>query len=263
MYANQLNKFYEWSKNMGFFKSIGRAIGRGIEKIGDFFGSETISSVGRNIQDACAERVASEKSYEKREANIYTTDRLNEILVSFSEGYFNQATTIENICISKVEEYYDKLISIIESAPGVTYNNANLRALKNGKSRISKNISGGIKEPLAKRMSIDDSECLAILKMDAGNEKKQAMSRFSQQVIKEALNNLAKNVRNTLNDNTEDIQDYLSNISEEQEKEMQAFKDCFDKFEENSELEQIDKEMNCIIPMITLNATDLICNILK
>ena len=99
--------------------------------------------------------------------------------------------------------------------------------------------------------------------MDAGNEKKQAMSRFSQQVIKEALNNLAKNVRNTLNDNTEDIQDYLSNISEEQEKEMRAFKDCFDKFEENSELEQIDKEMNCIIPMITLNATDLICNILK
>lgn len=99
---------------------------------------------------------------------------------------------------------------------------ANLKTLKHGKSRISKTITGGIKDPLAKRMSLDDSECLSILKMDSGTDKKQAMTNFTKKVIKEALNNLSKNVRAALTDQTEDIQDYLSGISEEQEKTMQA-----------------------------------------
>ena len=37
---------------MGFFKSLGRAIGRGIENVGNFFGSSGISNFGRSIQEA-------------------------------------------------------------------------------------------------------------------------------------------------------------------------------------------------------------------
>ena len=151
-----------------FFRAVGRTVGRVVETVGDAIGSTTISDLGWKIQDACAERVASEKSYDKKEANIYTTERLNEILVSFSEGYLQNATLLEKECIRLVEEYYDKLIGVIESAPGGTYSAANLKALKNGKGRIPKTISGGIREPLAKRMSLDDTECLGILKMDAG-----------------------------------------------------------------------------------------------
>lgn len=252
---------------MGFwgnvFRSIGNVVGKGVEKVGDFFGSEKISSAGRKIQDACAEKIASEKSYDKREANIYTTDRLNEVLVSFSEGYLQQATSIENTCIRIVEDYYDKLMSIIEKAPEITYNKANLKALKNSKNRISKSITGGIKEPLSRRMSIDDSECLSILKMDSGLEKKQAMTKFTQKVIKEALYNLSKNVRNALNNQIDDIQDYLNNISEEQEKEMIALKKHFDKMIGDSKLEQSDKEHSCILPLFTLEASEHVCEILK
>ncbi|WP_044976614.1 hypothetical protein [Ruminococcus sp. HUN007] len=163
---------------MGLFKSIGRAFGRCVEKVGDFFGSEKISNAGRRIQEACAEKIASEKSYDKKEANVYTTDRLNEILVSFSEGYFQQATTYENAAIKYVEDFYSQLIEMVESCPTSVPYTANLNALKNGQKRISNVISGSIKNPLAKRMSIDDSECLSILKMESGSEKREAMTRF-------------------------------------------------------------------------------------
>ena len=245
------------------FKSFGRAIGRGVEKVGDALGSETLSGIGRGIQDVCAEKIASEKSYDKNEANIYTTDRLNEILVSFSEGYFQQATSIENSCIRIVEDYYDKLIAIIENAPGVTYNKSNLKALKNGKNRIAKSIVGGIKEPLAKRMSIDDSECLSILKMNSGIDKKHSMTRFTQKVLREALYNLSENVRETLNEQTDDIQDYLNNISEEQEKEIRILKEHFDKLIRENELEQSDKEKICVLPLLALEASERVCEILK
>lgn len=246
---------------MGFFKAIGRAIGRGVEKVGNFFGSETLSNAGRSIQDACSE-ISFEKSYDKKVANIYTTDRLNEILVSFSEGYFQRATEIEKNCIRLVEDYYDKLIEIIENAPSSARSAANLRALKSGKGRIAKTIAGGIKEPLAKRLSLDDSECLGILKMDSGEEKKRAMTSFTNKVIKEALNNLSKNVRTALNEQSEDIQDYLSGISEEQEKAMQALKEHFDKMVKDNELEQSDKEKNCVIPLYLMDASERVVDIL-
>ena len=247
---------------MGFFRSIGRAFGRGVEKVGDFIGSERISNAGRSIQNACAEKVSYEKSYDKKEANIYTTDRLNEILVSFSEGYFQLATEKEKYCIKLVEDYYDKLIDIIENVPSSAHSAANLRALKTGKSRIGKTIEGGIKEPLAKRMSLDDSECLGILKMDPGVKKGQAMTNFTEKLMKEALNNLSKNVRTALTDQCEDIQDYLCGISEEQEKAMQTMKAHFDKMVKDNELEQSDKEKNCIVPLYLLDASDCVTNIL-
>lgn len=247
---------------MGIFKAMGRAIGRGVEKVGDFVGSKKISQWGRNIQDKCTERVASEKSYDKREATIYTTERLNEILVSFSEGYFQQATQIENTCVKLVKDYYDTLIDIIENAPGGVHSSANLRALRAAKSRISKTIMGGVKEPLAKRMSLDDAECLSILKMDAGLEKKQAMTRFTNKVIREALDNLARSVRISLEDCTEDIQDYLSEISEEQERAMQALKEHFDKMVRANTLEQSDKEKSCIQPLYLIDATECVSKIL-
>lgn len=247
---------------MSLLKSIVSGIGRGIEKVGNFFGSKTLSNIGRSIQDACAERVAGEKSYNKKEANIYTTERLNEILISFSEGYFQEATVIEKNCIIMVEDYYDKLIEIVENAPSDAHNAANLRALKAGRGRISKTIYGGIKDPLSKRMSLDDSECLSILKMDSGIEKKQAMTQFTRKVIKEALNNLSKNVRIALNEKTEDIEDYLGCISEEQEKAMQSIKEQFDKIARDSDLEQSEKEKNCITPMFLLDVTDCVSHIL-
>jgi len=252
---------------MGWFGSacriIGSAIGRGVEKVGDFIGIEMLSEAGRDIQVACAEKISEERSYDKKEANIYTTDRLNEILVAFSEGYCQQATTIEKNCIRLVEDYYDKLIEIIENVPSSAQNAANLRALKASKGGISKKINGGIKGPLSKRMSLDDSECLSILKMDSGSEKEQAMTRFTKKVIGEALNNLSKNVRIALNKQSEDIEDYLGCIAEEQEKAMQALKEHFDKMVRDNELEQSDKEKNCIMPMFLIDASECVSQILE
>ena len=99
--------------------------------------------------------------------------------------------------------------------------------------------------------------------MDDGPDKGQAMTKFMRKVIKEALDNLSKNVRISLNDQTEDIQDYLSGISEEQEKAMQALKDHFDKMVKDNELEQSDKENNCVQPLYLIDATECVSKILE
>lgn len=194
---------------MGFFKSIGRAIGRGVEKVGNFFGSSGISNFGRSIQNACSERISHESSYDKRSSSIHTTERLVDTLSAFSSGHLSKAEWIEKRCIAVVEDYYDDIIKLLEDAPSENVGKTGLWRLKNARTKISQNITGGIKEPLAKRMSIDDTECCQILKMDAGEQKRNAMESFCQKVIRESLNNISKKVRSSLEEQLEDVGDYL------------------------------------------------------
>lgn len=99
---------------MGLFSFIGDLIGKGVEFVGDIVedvtGWDGISNAGRAIQDFCSEEISHESSYDKQSANVYTTERLNEILVTFSEKYLKHSVEIENQCIKCVENYCDSLI---------------------------------------------------------------------------------------------------------------------------------------------------------
>ena len=250
---------------MGWFGSIcrgiGRAVGRGIRTVGDFLGGGIISMIGEAIEDKCSRDIEHEDSYDKRSSNVHTTDRLNDVLVSFSEGYFKEATSKEEKCVKLVEEYYDTLIDMVEKLPAEARNNANLRALKNGKKKIAEKIMGGIKDPLAKRMSLDDSRCLEILKMDAGNKKKLAMKKFTREIIKEALENLAKNVKESMYEQTEDIEEYLSAVCEERDKALETIQEQIKKMVDNDEVDEIDK--SCINPLYVVAVSDKVSEIFQ
>ena len=210
--------------------------------------------MGQNIQDFCAEKIGAEKSYCKENATVQSIEKLNEILCSFSKGYYEKATNLENDCIRKTESFYDDLISIIESEEKLSYNKANLNLLKRERTKVKQTISGAIKNPLAKRMSLDDTECLKILKMDAGSEKTKAMSSFSKKIINEALDNLAKQVRISMNEQIADVEIYLKNIAEEQEIEFSKLKLKFDDMCKNDTIETADKEKHCIEPLLIISA---------
>lgn len=247
---------------MGFFKKIGRAFGSCVEKVGDFLGSERVSRWGRNIQDACAERVGSENSYSKETADISSTERLNEILVSFSTGYHQQACSIENSCIQYVENYYDNLIQALLSASKSSSIRLNINTLKRGRDKIKMSIQGSICNPLARKMSLDDRECLNILKMDAGQEKTKAMSAFSQKIIREALQNLTSTVRTSMNEQLSDVEEYLRDISEEREKEYSKLMAQFEKICKDDLEETNKKEVICVDSLLVMDATDCIKGVL-
>ena len=249
-----------------FLNFLGRGLGKAVEGWGKIVGSKKIQTVGRKIYEVCSDKVAGdvadEEEYYKESSNIHSTERLSNILVSFSEDYREYAEEVEDDCVKAVEEYYDQLIEIIENAPSSSNSEANLRELKKGKRKISRTIKGGITVPLSKRMSLDDSECLRILEMSSGSEKKKAMKKFAKKVMKEALKNLSKNVRTALNEQGEDIEEYLFGIVEEQEKAAKELKEAFDKMIEDDGLEQSDKEMHCVNPLFIIDATESIAQIL-
>ena len=165
---------------MGFFSSIGRAVGRVagrvVEGVGKLVHSETIQRVGRDIQDACrktASDTGRQHEYDQDTATERETQRIADILSSFSRGLNSQAGSIEVMAQQTVEQYFDNLTAAIQ---GVMGNNAMVRTLKSQKNIISSNIPGRLRDVLAKRVALTDSECSRILKMPAGTEKEKKMN---------------------------------------------------------------------------------------
>ena len=233
-------------------REVGRSIGRAVEGFGEITGIDFIENAGRSIQDFCAERISKETSYDSQAADLYSTKRLTEILVSFSDGYLDYAEKIEEACIQEVENCYDDFIQLLEQAMEEGANRAGLKRLKSAKTRIRRTIKGSVRTPLARRMSLDDTECLRILEMDSGTEKKDAMKKFTQKVIDEALKNTADQVKFSLEEQLEDIEDYLTGIQEEQQKGLKALKEQYDAMVAKGDQEATDREKECLEPMIVL-----------
>ena len=256
---------------MGFLGSLvrgfGRVAGKFIETAGNVVenvtGFDGITRFGETIQDLCAEKISTERSYDKQTANVNSTDRLSDTLSSFSDGYLQQADMIENAGIKEVEQYYDALIGLLEKVADDREGKAGLRRLQAGRAKIRSQIQGSVRKPLSQRMSLDDKECLEILKMGAGSEKRSAMRAFSKKVINEALQNTADQVRSSMNEQLEDIEDYLSGIQEGQEKTFGELKARYQNMLSSGNLEAVDKERGCLEPAIIIEEVQLVERILS
>lgn len=117
---------------------------------------------------------------------------------------------------------------------------------------------GSVKNPMAKRMSLDDSECLRILKLDSGTEKKKQMKKFSKKVINEAFSNLSVKVRDVLNEQSEDIEEFFLDYAESYEKKVWIAKKQYDDMVKTGKLEEVDIEKSCMEPLVTIEAAKLV-----
>lgn len=253
---------------MGFWKNLGKSLGEGIGKIievvGDTFNIEPLSDAGIWIQKCFAKKIASEASYNKQESTVNSTVRLNEILISFLEDANKKATLLEDWCIQNVTSYFNWLIdTMIENNQGTSLATSRLETLKDGRKNVASMIRGSIKNPLAKRMSLDDAECLKILKMDTGKDKEQAINNFENKVIKEAANNLIKNIHSVLKEQENNIIEFLDSVAEEEEKAIVAMQKHINDMLQNNKSNQSSKEMMCVNPLYIMKISDHVCSILN
>lgn len=217
---------------MGLFGSIGRAIGRGlgrvVEKVGDLTGSETLQRVGQGIQTACEEvsyDTGNTDKYEKESARTEDTKKINMILAEFSLKLEKKADEIEKTAIKESKVYFEELISELHNSESEIKINVN--RIERTMSKVEKEIKGNLKLYISKRVSIDDSECLEVLKMNAGTEKENAMKDFSKKILQLGLKNLVQDIKNVIREQndiiTDVIQEKLEDMKLNLDKKIQEF----------------------------------------
>lgn len=182
-----------WGSIKSGFKSWGRIIGRGIEKVGECTGSETLQNIGQGIQTACedvSKNTGKTDRYDKERARLEETKKINMILTEFSLNLENKADEIEKTAVKESKVYFKQLIKELNNSKADT--GINVSRIERTMSRVEIEIKGNLKTYISKRVSIDDSECLEILKLEAGYKKENEMKKFSEKILQQGLNNLVK-----------------------------------------------------------------------
>lgn len=191
-------------------RSFGRGIGKAVETVGEWTGSETLQRAGKGIQCACEEvsyDTGKTDKYDKEKARVEETKRINMILTDFSLKLEKKADQIEETAIKESNVYFKELIRELrnsESKIGV-----NMGRIERTMNKVEREIKGNLKLYISKRVSIDDAKCLEILKMDAGVAKENAMKKFSENILQLGLKILVKDVKKVIKEQSHIITDVI------------------------------------------------------
>lgn len=210
-----------WGAISSGFRAVGRAIGSGVEKVGRAIGSDTIERIGSAVKYMCTEvdgvarKTGETDSYDKETARLAETQKINKALSDFSLNLQTQADELEEGALEESRVYFNYLIEELRESSYQNDMKININKIKRDLLKIEKSIKGSFKNHLAKRISLDDEECLKVLKMEAGSDKEKAMKKLGNKVLKEAREQLCERIKESLLDQQEYIEEQIMDKMDE------------------------------------------------
>lgn len=169
-----------------------------IGRIKDFFKSSGSSSGGN------------EDNYDREKASMEQTIKVQDSLTKFRTDTQSRSEQLENDIVKESREYLDEFLADLRRYNKIQYGrkrlNLNLNSLERENRKTEDMIHGFIVKRVIKRISLDDAECTDILKMDRGKKKEEALDAFYKKVLKEAISDLSKELRNSMEKQTDNVE---------------------------------------------------------
>ncbi len=162
---------------------------------------ESSRSTGREIGNT--------ESYSSETAQIAETARIANTLTEFREKIEKKSDKIEQDVLLLSREYIDELIKELKKINNEKYAgqrlNLNIESIERQNRKTEDIIHGHIKKHIQKRISMDDEQCLEILKMETGSNKEKKMTDFINLVLKESMEELSKKIKKVLTEQADNI----------------------------------------------------------
>ncbi|MBR6622313.1 MAG: hypothetical protein IKK91_00200 [Ruminococcus sp.] len=215
---------------------VGQVIRDTIKKI--FGGSSGSSSGGRT------------ESYDRDTSTLEETIKVQNALSEFKSDTQGRSAKLENDIVKESRESLDAFIADLRKYNKIKYGNrrlnVNISNIERENRKTEDKIHGFIIKRVSKRISLDDSECIEILKMDAGKEKETALDNFYKKVLKEAISELSDELSSNIETQSDNICDKIQqridnivDICEAKTVEFESISKVKESDEDNMEQEQI------------------------
>lgn len=244
-------------------KAVGRGIGKAVEKVGEVTGIWAIESAGMSIQEACQEtsrRTGASKEYDQDTATVDETAHMAEILSGFSAGLREDGIRIEQTARENVEVYFDQMYAAMDTALG---RKKAVKSLMLQKQIVLGSITGSFNEVLTRRVSLSDTECLAILKLPKGGNKERKMEALGKKVINEGLEKLCGNIKKSVDTIRRETEDELSDIIQEHQRFLEEFSQQIEKVTTIRQSNMESQESSLLFPSQKLAASELLLELVE
>ncbi len=238
---------------MGFINSIISNSNTILDKIVIKAAEKVVEWVSKKlglIEDEVADSAPVTENSSAREI-----DRMQDILQSYSRTYKKHAEEIEKACIELIDQYFTYLLNEIKKNNDIQ-RNIGLNNIEKNQRKLRREIEGTITNVVAKRISLDDSECRRIIALQQSDSKSIRVKVFCEDVLKEARNELSKKVTKILDEQTDEINSFLEDYSLENLNAIKRSFSEFKKWEQDFKNDTFDKEKAVVIPLYKLKVFD-------
>ena len=127
-------------------------------------------------------------------SSLENIDRITSIFTDFREQAHTKAIEIENAVAKEVNYYVEELHDILDAnADKVDKYNIHIKRIERQIDKIASKINGTIDNELCKKVSLDNTECKEIVKMDCQHFFRQIFLGYFSDIV-QAFDTLRKNV---------------------------------------------------------------------
>ena len=186
-----------------------------------------------------------------------------EAVADLSVGYQKNAELIEKTAIKECDNYYKSLLDQLkEAGPIVPYESLKEK-IKSDKAKTRKRIRGAVKRTLKKRLSVKDAECQATFNAAMYSEKEAALRQFAKKILKDAVKDLAMDVRQLMKEQRESLVYDLTDLQKQKKEEVKALKKQCSRRKKEDQNEIRDLEQKCYEAAMILEGIGVAETLLK
>lgn len=188
--------------------------------------------------------------------------RIAEVFEKYRKQIDEQASEIEKGVYEEVRYYIDELLFMLEQKEDILQRYfIRTKRIEKNVQKILAGINGSFDRELTKHISLDNAECKEILKMIPGTKKDEAMSVFMRTSIEAALDRCCSDIRESLNDVFDELEEQISDKMEYVKKEMELNVQNMEQIDDENFVQQTELLMT---EANRINAVcDSICELLE
>lgn len=161
-----------------------------------------------------SEKVGQSKQL-KADAEISDVSELNRILTDYLAGVESKADELEQKLLAELSYFLEEFIDFLkENQESLFAGEQKVSRVEEGFARLKSQLSGSLKKEIARRMSLDNEECRAVLKMVPGEQKKERMNAFTEKVLKEGLEHSVAKMKDAMERYSESIEMWVEDAME-------------------------------------------------
>lgn len=205
-----------------------------------------VGGLFKTSSDHTSSKSSKEDPYEREKASMQETMRINATLTEFRLESETKSDNLENEIIKRARNGLDQFLDMLKKQNKKTFAgrrlNLNISAIERDNREMEDMIHGFIKKRVMKEVSLDNQECLEVLKMEKGEEKRKAMKRFLDNVISTAITDLAEELKKVIRRQSENIEDKVQVRIDEIEVSLDDNLKKFDKIKSLKETDSTELE---------------------
>lgn len=174
------------------------------------------------------ETLKDQKAFDTKNNSIDDIVLLNSALLQYRQEVKSSAIELENNIIKICDNVFEEVLNSLEFA-NQKYEFYKISLLEKKISKFKDNIKSIFARHTARRISLDDSDCIEILRMMPGELKGKRMCELKRCVFREAVFEIVKTISDFMNEFFETLQHSVESrshdISDNIDKKINIFKE--------------------------------------